>query len=557
MLTYTWELVSMNNIELLTQADVLIKACRFNEAERIYLEMLVKLPDDPILQAFLGRLYIRQRRYKSAERILQKSYDKRKSAAAISALAFCKMRLLKFDDAIILYEELFKYDKDSPKIYSKIIDSFKELQMFEFAHAYAQKFYNKHPELDNAMVRLTQSYLDIGDVKTAESFCAKTIQKFPKCPEIWIVAGTLQEFLYCNEELAQECYFTAIENGGIVGYYHLGVSYIKTGQFDKAEESLLKIIKLLPQDKISKAALGTLYLAKKDFKRGYEYFFNRDKAPEISLLENHWDGSEQKSSTLLLYCDQGLGDHLQFIRYLPFLTEKFEKIKVLTRKPCVELFKRNYAQYENVEFYTQLSDIKIYDHYVLASDLPYFLNIGFDDIPFNNGYLTPNATKVEYFKQKYFNNNKLKIGLCWRAGGIGIRSAINRTVNIEYFKNILNLADTGKVQFYSVQLDDIFDGCKKYPQITDLKPEITDFDDTLAIINNCDIFLTVDTSCAHLAGAVGKKTFLLLPYCADWRWFSNNKSTEWYSSIELFKQQDRQDWFIEVDKITEILKELL
>lgn len=545
----------MDNTKLLTQANILIKQCKFDEAERIYLDLLIKTPNDPILQAFLGRLYIHKHNYKSAERILQESYNKRKSAASIAALAFCKFKLQKYDDAIILYEELFKYDKDSPKIYNKIIDAFRELQMYDFELAYAQKFYSKHPELDNAMVRLTQSYFDKGDVKTAESFCAKTIQKFPKCPEIWIVAGTLQEFLYCNEELAQECYMTAIENGGIIGYYHLGVSYIKTEQFNKAEEALLKITNLLPFDIHPKSALGTLYLYKKEMKKGYKLFFSREKSPEISTLKTLWDGSEQKEKTLLLYCDQGLGDHLQFIRYLPLLTNKFKSISVLTRKPCIDLFKRNY-QYDNVQFFDELNDINQYDYYVLSSDLPYYLNLDFDNIPFADGYLKPNPAKVQYYKEKYFNNHKLKVGLCWKAGGTGVRGAINRTINIEYFKKMLELDKTDCIQFYSVQLEDIFNGCKNYPQIIDLEPEIKDFEDTASIIENCDIFITVDTSCAHVAGAIGKKTFLLIPYCADWRWFNHKHKTEWYSSIELFKQQDRQDWFIEVDEITKQLLEL-
>lgn len=543
----------MNYTKLLAQANILIKQCKFDDAERIYVELLGKRPNDPILQAFLGRLYIRKRKYKSAERILQKSYETRKSAASVSALAFCKFKLQKYDDAIILYEELFQYDKDSPKIYNRIIDAFRELGMYDFELAYAQKFYSKHPELDNAMVRLTQSYMDKGDVKTAESFCAKTIQTFPKCPEIWIVAGSIQEFLYCNEELAQECYITAIENGGLIGYYHLGVSLIKTGQLDKAEENLKKIIKLLPNEEYPKAALGTLYLMKKDTQKGYELFATRDKAPEINTLKNLWDGSTQNDKTLLLYCDQGLGDHLQFIRYLPFLTNKFKKINVLTRKPCIDLFKRNY-QLENVEFFEKLNDIPYYDCYVLSADLPYYLNIDFDNIPYPQGYLKPNEKKVEYFKTKYFNNDKLKVGLCWKAGGIAIRGAINRTINIEYFKKMFETLNN--TQFYSIQLDDIFDGCEKYPQIVNLEPEINDFEDTAAIIENCDILVTVDTSCAHLSGALGKKTYLLIPYCADWRWFNNAHKTEWYSSVELFKQEDRQDWFIEVEKITKQLKEL-
>ena len=206
-------------------------------------------------------------------------------------------------------------------------------------------------------------------------------------------------------------------------------------------------------------------------------------------------------------------------------------------------------------FYDKLSDVSDYDCYVLSADLPYYLDKDFDNIPSKDGYLKLDPEKVRYFKEKYFNNDKLKVGLCWKAGGIGVRGAINRTVNIEYFKKMLDLAEEKNIQFYSVQLEDIFDGCKKYPQIIDLAPEINDFDDTASIIENCDVFITVDTSCVHVSGAIGKKTFLMLPYCADWRWFNNDKVTEWYSSVELFKQQDRQDWFIEVDEMIERLLE--
>jgi ADP-heptose:LPS heptosyltransferase len=204
-----------------------------------------------------------------------------------------------------------------------------------------------------------------------------------------------------------------------------------------------------------------------------------------------------------------------------------------------------------------LIDVQNYDYFVLAADLPYYLNLDFDHIPEQNGYLIPDKEKVKYFKEKYFQNNKFKIGLCWKAGGIGIRGAINRTINIDYFKKMFDWALDKNVEFYSIQLGDIFDAYEKYPQIVNLEEEIHDFDDTSAIIENCDLCITVDTSSAHVAGAIGKKTFLLIPYCADWRWFNHDKSTEWYSSVELFKQKDRQDWFIEVDEIIERLKVLL
>ena len=544
----------MVNTKLLSQANILVRRREFDAAEKLYLELLVKSPDDDILQAFLGRLYLKMKRYKAAERVLEKAYNKRKSAPTIASLAFCKYKLKKYDDAIILYEELFKYDPDSAKIYDRIIEAFRELKMYNFSHAYSLKFYDKHPDKEPALVRLTQSYMDIGEIKKAEETCAKTIQTFPKSGAAWIIAGTLQEFCYCNEELAQECYLTAIENGSQTAYYHLAVSYQKTGRFDDAEKNYKKMIELMPQETYSQASLGTLYLTQKDIKKGYEYFQKREKAPEMRTLKNLWDGKTYSDEILLLYCDQGYGDHIQFIRYVPFLTKKFKTVKVLTKTNCLKLFENSYPKkdYPSVEFYDELSNISNYDKYVPASDLPYYLDIDFNHIPYPEGYLSCDKDKVDYFKSKYFQTDKLKVGMCWKAGGAGMRAAINRTINIDYFKKVLGLKN---VQFYSFQLDDIFDGCEKYPQMINLKEELKTFDDTAAAMKNVDLFISADTSCLHLAGALGVKAFLLIPYCSDWRWFKNDKSTEWYSSVELFKQKDRQDWFIETDMIYERLKD--
>lgn len=539
----------MIDTKLLSQANLLEKKLEFDSAEKIYLELLAKDPNDTIVQAFLGKLYIKQKKYKGAERLLSLAYNSRKTAPNIAGLAFCKYKLKKYDEAVILYEELFRYDPDSTKIYDKIIESFRELKMYNFSCAYSQKLYLKHPDSEVANVRLTQSYMDTGDIKKAEESCAVTIKKFPHSHTAWIIAGTIQEFLYGNEELAQECYKTAIENGSNSAYYHLGVSYQKIGLYQESEEAFKKMIELLPSEEYLQASLGTLYLTQRRMKEGYEYFMKREKTPITIRLQNLWDGKPNKDSTLLFCLDQGYGDTIQYIRYLPFYMDKFKKIKVLTDENCISLFKRNYPE---TEFFTSLEEVGEYDKYVLASDSPYHLNMDFDNIPNSEGYLRCDEAKKEYFKEKYFTTTKPKIGLCWKVGGEGARGAINRTINIDYFKKVLELDE---FEFYSLQLNDIFNAQEKYPRIIDLQSEIKTFDDTASILANLDILISADTSVLHLAGALGVKSYLLIPYCSDWRWFDNTQKTEWYDSVEIFKQQDRQDWFIETEKIYNKLKE--
>ena len=97
-------------------------------------------------------------------------------------------------------------------------------------------------------------------------------------------------------------------------------------------------------------------------------------------------------------------------------------------------------------------------------------------------------------------------------------------------------------KYYSFQMNDIFGMCEKYPQIVDLEEHIQTFDDTASLLKNLDVLITVDTALAHLAGAMGVKTYLLLCKAPDWRWFDNDKKTEWYPSVTIIKQHDRRTW---------------
>ena len=116
---------------------------------------------------------------------------------------------------------------------------------------------------------------------------------------------------------------------------------------------------------------------------------------------------------------------------------------------------------------------------------------------------------------------------------------------------ILNLENT---QIYSFQVTDSLKGNEKYPQMINLAKDFKTFEDTSKALLAMDIVVTVDTSVAHLSGALGVKTFLMLPYTSVWRWFTDTKTTPWYDSVEIFKQNDPISWENVINKILERLK---
>ena len=531
----------MLNIKKLNKAIQYVKNKDFDSAEKIYSELLREYPNDDTVLSFWGLFNVKKGLFNKAEKILERAYNLKKSPSTIAALIFTKYQLKKYDDTIILCEEMFKYDKEGEHLYQKIIECFRFLDMYNFAGAYCQKYITAHPDSPAAKVRLCQNYMDIRDYKKAEEICADIMAKYPNNAQNWIHAGLLQELLYNNEEYAQECYRQAIELNYPIGYYHLAVSLQKVGKFDEAEQNYKKAYEYFPEDTDVKASIGCFYLQQRNFEQGFDWFNQREKSKTVETLKNFYSECN-KDSTVLVYSDMGLGDGLQFSRYLPYLKEKCKNVIAYVRKPLTKILQRSFP---DIKFYDSgLADLE-YDTSLLMVGLPYYLNMLYSDIPMSDGYLNADEEKVQYFKDKYFKTDKLKVGLCWRAGDLSIRTAINRTINIDYFKSLLELEN---VEFYSFQKDDIFDACNKYPQITDLSNEFESLDDTASAMKNLDLMISVDSACIHLAGALGVKSLLLLPYCTDWRWFDNTQTTEWYSSVQIIKQVERQDWFKEIDK---------
>lgn len=538
----------MLNIKKLNKALLYVKNKDFESAEKVYYELLRENPNNDTVLSFWGLFNLKKGLYKKAEKILESAYKIKKAPATISALAHTKFVLKKYDDSIILYEELFRYDKDSEKIYQKIIECFRRLEMYNFSGAYCQKYLSIYPNSCHALSLMTQYFMDIGDYNNAEKYCAKTLEMYPNNSFSWINAGFLQELLYCNEEYAQECYKKAIENNDNKAFYHLAVSLQKVGKYKEAEQYYKKAIECFPDDEDAKSSLGCLYLTEKKLNDAFAFFKQVKPPEELSFMKNF--NSNNEGGVLLVYADQGLGDCIMNARFLPFLKKKFSKVIVNIREPLFEIMQRSFPE---IEFITQGMNNIPHDSSMFLGYAQYYLNIDFENIPYSSGYLKADEQKIIEYKNKYFSNDKLKIGLCWKAGDMRIRSAIHRTINIDYLKPLLKL---NNVEFYSFQKDDIFNAIEKYPQIVDLSETFETFDDTAAAMKNLDLLISVDTSNIHLAGALGVKSKLLLPYCSDWRWFDNTSKTEWYDSVDIIKQNERQDWFKEVTMLTEIVTKM-
>lgn len=400
----------------------------------------------------------------------------------------------------------------------------------------ANRMYELYPNNVDAIVDKVKALTHSGKMIEAEKLCLEGLKNNQNSAALWFQIGFLKELIYCDDRQAIECYKAAAELGNAAAEYNIAVSLQKLGRFEEAENYYKQMLDKFPKDINTITSLGMCYLTQKKFKEGYELFFRRDKSKFKELSNNFWSPGEKLNSEINIICDQGFGDHIMFARYLKFLDAY--KVNVGTRSALMELFAKNFPNINFIKYEELNPEIQT----IFITDLPYVLGMDFREIPFSEGYLEAAPTCVE--------NDKLKVGFCWEAGAAGIRNMINRTINIKLFEPMLNLEN---IQIYSFQVDDTLGGNEKYPQMINLAKNFKNFADTASALKSMDVVVTVDTSVAHLSGALGVKTFLLLPYASDWRWFSDTKTTPWYKSIEIFKQQDHISWEKEIGEIVKRL----
>ena len=526
-------------IEKIQKAIQLTQMEKFDEAEVLYKELYKENSHNPILLSALGLFYVSKRDYKNAILYLQKAYDINPNKGVSIAYGLAAYECKNYKQAIDVLLVALSFG-DNLDVYDKLVLSLFHIRDYKNAVSYAEKMYELYKDNPKSVSNIVKAYTYNGKLIDAERICVEYLREHPETPSLWFHLGYLKELIYKNDKEAMECYKVVLNLGNPEAYYNIGVSYQKQGLFKEAEDAYFEMLKHFPNDNMTLTSLGMLYLRQKKFKKGYEYFFKRERKPIEQNIKKLWEYGDKFDNTVQVISDQGFGDFIQFSRYLPILKEKCKNLLVHINEPLKSLFEQNYS---DIDFISK-EEIKPDIQSIRITDLAYALDLDFDNIPYSNGYLKSDKLILE--------SSKPKIGLCWEAGNAGIRTMINRTIHVKSFEPIINLDN---IQTYSFQVDDSFDGVQTYPQIIDLAKNFKNFSDTAKAIMAMDIVITVDTAIAHLSGALEKKTYLLLPTCADWRWFEDKTSTPWYDSIEIFKQTNPLNWEEPIGEILCKIKE--
>ena len=326
-------------------------------------------------------------------------------------------------------------------------------------------------------------------------------------------------------------------------YNNRGVIYKELNQTDLALKDLKKAISLKPDYPEANSTLGVTLLLTGDFSKGWEQYEWRWKDlsdPSVirSFKQPLWDGKKSlKGKSILLYSEQGLGDTIQFSRYILLIKALGAKVILETHKELLNIVG---SIDSNITIILMGQTLPHFDFQCPLLSLPLKFGTGLKNIPSPNRYIWADKRIVPKWKKKIGSQKKPLIGLAWEGNPLH-KNDYNRSILLAEL--IPHLPK--KYEYIGLQKDireSNLKTLKRSSMIDNLIDNNVSMDDTAAIIENLDIVISVDTSVAHLSASMGKPTWILLPFVPDWRWLLNRNDSPWYKSVKLFRQEKRGNW---------------
>lgn len=327
-------------------------------------------------------------------------------------------------------------------------------------------------------------------------------------------------------------------------WINLGLCQKSRKELPEALESFQQAIRIAPNHPKAHVNLAMTHLIMGNYPQGwqeYEWRFQLDTACLPPLPPNlpRWQGESLTNKIILIVAEQGYGDILQFIRFAQPLKKIGATVFVTAPTPLVSLL-QNAPGVDQVQNHLQFAESL--DYYIPLLSIPALLGTTLETIPHTWGYLTPDPQQVAAW-QPEFSTSGFKVGLIWEGKPLHQNDPLRRRACT--LADLAPLADIQDLTFFSLQKGPPNQQALHPPDnmnVYSLEARLTDFSATAAVMAHLDLIITIDTATAHLAGALGKPVWTMLPLAPDWRWGLTSHTTPWYDSMRLFRQTVIDQW---------------
>lgn len=467
-----------NLMSMLNKAEAHVNAGQLDSAACIYEQTLSMVPDAPALHLTLGLVYLEQART---------------------------------DLALFHIGRSIELDPHNSISYRSMGDALSASGQLSLSILAYQKACAIDPGNTDALLNLGTVYHDLDACDQAKSMFQKILDRAPD-------------------------HLRALNN--------LGKVYHDMGQLKHALACYDRCINLQPHYAEARFNRAALLLAMGDFKNGwreYEWRFKRSGAGNVyphQLKTPRWQGEDYHGRRLLVHCEQGMGDVLQFFRYLPLVKKRGGTLIMEVHAPLMPLLRSLPHVDEMILFDPERPPEIRHDMHIPLLSLPTIFSSGADTIPNNIPYIQiePHAAKPWF---SHLKKDHVNIGLVWASSDLNPKRNLPIDQCRSWFQH------TG-LHFIGLQKGAASGRLTRLKGIaspsTELGHRLKDFHDTAAVMSHLDLMISVDTAAAHLAGAMGTPLWVLVPFNADWRWPPRSRNSPWYPSARIFRQRRYGDW---------------
>jgi tetratricopeptide (TPR) repeat protein len=471
------------------------------------------------------------------------------------------------EEAIACYQRAVSLQPIYAEAYNNMGLIFQEKgDLDESIHCF-QRAIESNPKLFHAYFNMGVSFENMQDVDDAIFCFQKALLLKPdlsaaynRLGTIFREQGQLDKAIFCFKREIE------IDPGNAQAYNNLGSAFHDTGAVSEAIRCFRKSLRLRPDHVETNWNLALAQLLKGDLAEGWEKYEWRLRKPDWASGYVHidhiprWDGRAFPGKSLLIRCEQGLGDVIQFVRYFPMVKAKGGTVMFETETSLARLLKGCRGIDELVSPLSGTGAGHKFDYHLPLLSLPRVFNTTRHTIPAKIPYLSAEKKLMALWEERLCGFNGLRIGICWQ-GNPSYKGDRFRSVPLKHF---FCLAAMDGVHLISLQKRHGLEQLRNLPQdvsIIDFGPLLdgsTDaFVDTGAIMKNLDLVVTTDTAVAHLAGALGVPVWLLLQHVPEWRWGLTGEDTPWYPTMRLFRQSRPGDWDGVLQRVCSEVRSLL
>jgi tetratricopeptide (TPR) repeat protein len=522
-------------------------------ARKLYEKALGINPGHSDALFFLSKIYATEGRLNEALSLIKRAVKANpKNPFFYAALGQINSELMNIEDAINAFQSAITFDPSQKDAYvglGHILHT--QGQLEESLHQFKIASSLEPTDLTNlfniaVILQEQKKYLDALKVyKQILTQDANSVYALNNMGLIYSSIDQIESAIECHQKAI------AIDPAHAESYNNLGYLYQELMQQDQALEHFDQAIRLQSDYPEARWNRSTLLLTSGKYDEGFQEYEWRlqlhDLKPRIFEAQR-WTGEEDlRGKTILIHSEQGLGDVIQFSRYINLFSELGAKVLLEVQKPLMSILR---SLKGDITLLEQGHPLPRTDFECPIMSLALAFKTDVQNIPFSGAYLESKPNLVDAWAKKLGPKKAPRIGIVWSSVS-SYADDRKRSMSLDNFLRCLPESGLDYICLQKTIKTSDLKALKENPQIQFFGDQLNDFEDTAALIENVDLVVSTCTSVPHLSGALGIPTWIIVPYKPDWRWLTETSKSPWYTNTKIYRQEKYGDW----TKVLELVKQ--